>query len=213
MITQDNYILSGRRSLTQKLRSQHPLLRFFIAFGFLTGLSVVVLLGIFIFKFQAFSSDVKVFIPRSFILGTIMIVLSAFCCHSLRVTFMRQQLKAASLFYGLTIACGLFFCFLVLVGWREMAFLDHQFALDRWNASMIVASISLVLGLAVITACVVSLVLCIRFMRKSFSLVGQLIISTNPFENKRIKKLTTFWYFLSLNWLLAFFVFTMAKIY
>lgn len=214
MLIQDNFIQSEeRKSFSQKFKSQHPLQRLFFVIVFFIGLSIVGFLGLFIFKFHAFSSGVKIFIPRNFILGTILIVLASFCMHSLRVAFSHNQYKIACLFYIASILCGFIFCFSMLAGWREMAFLDHQFALERWNASMMVAIVSLLSFAAVMIACVVTTFLCVKFTKRAFSVVGELLLSTNPFESKRLKFVARFWYFLSLNWLFAFFVFTMAKIY
>lgn len=214
MLTQDNFIQSDeKQSFSQKFKNQHPLQRTFAAIGFLTGMSIVGFLGLFIFKFHAFSSDVKIFIPRNFILATILIVLASFCMHSLRVTFSHGQYKVAASFYMASIFCGLVFCFSILAGWREMAFLDPQFALERWNASMMVAIISLLAFGVVLAACIVTVFLCVKFTKRAFSVVGELLLSTNPFESKRLRFVARFWYLLSLNWLLAFFVFTMAKIY
>lgn len=188
-----------------------PLIKVAHAIMLLTALLLCILVLFLIIRFDAFSPEVKIFIPRSFFVATVTMLVASFSVHSLVLSIKTNKWRAAMFCYAFTVLCGVAFLFGILTGWRELAFNDHQFSLEWFNASMMVFLISVEFFVMVFVVVALTTFFACKFISKARSLVGQLIISTNPYELKRVKKIAQLWYFLSSAWLLAFFIFVIGK--
>lgn len=167
---------------------------------------------IFLFMIVAFavsrpeSSDLmNTRFPKSFVISTIVILLSSFSVSKVVPAFEKDDLEELKKWMGLTFLLGLVFAMSQLTGWRELSQYGITFSGDRARTYLYVISGLHVLHiLGIMVFLLASLMYCHKVSKDA---VKHLVYATNPYQKIKLKMLTDFWHFVDLLWLVLFLYF------
>lgn len=143
--------------------------------------------------------------PKSFVLSTIVILLSSFCVSRVIPAFEKDDLEELKKWMGLTFLLGLIFSMCQLTGWQELERNGISFSGDRSRVYLYVIS-----GLHVLHMAGVMIFLLASLMHShkvSKDVVNQLMYTTNPYQKVKLKMLTDFWHFVDVLWVIVFLYF------
>lgn len=148
-------------------------------------------------------------LPKPFIISTIILMISSFVMIKARQYFMRDMPKRSVIFLALALSLGVAFAVLQVFGWIE--FYQTGFEVSSQNVASsyvyVISGIHLVhvaLALALLSTVLVSC------YRKTRNIVDELILTTNPFEKKKVEMLAVFWHYIDIMWIFLFFYFVIT---
>lgn len=143
--------------------------------------------------------------PKSFVVSTMVILLSSFCVSRVIPAFEKDDLEELKKWMGLTFLLGLIFSMCQLTGWKELEQNGISFSGDRSRVYLYVIS-----GLHVLHMTGVMIFLLASLMqchKVSKDVVNQLMYATNPYQKVKLKMLTDFWHFVDILWVIVFLYF------
>lgn len=167
---------------------------------------------VFLFMIVAFAASrpesadlVSVRFPKSFVVSTMVILLSSFCVSKMIPAYEKDDLEDLKKWMGLTFLLGLIFSMSQLTGWKELEQNGISFSGDQSSVYLYVIS-----GLHVLHMGGVMIFLLASLMhchKVSKDVVSQLMYSTNPYQKVKLKMLTDFWHFVDVLWVVLFLYF------
>ncbi len=167
---------------------------------------------VFLFMIVAFAASrpdsaelISAKFPKSFVISTIVILLSSFCVSKVIPAFEKDDLEDLKKWMGLTFLLGLIFSMSQLTGWKELEQNGISFAGDGSRVYLYVIS-----GLHVLHMVGVMIFLLASLMhchKVSKDVVNQLMYTTNPYQKVKLKMLTDFWHFVDVLWIVLFLYF------
>lgn len=148
-------------------------------------------------------------LPKPFVISTIILMISSFMMIKARQYFMRDMPKRSVIFLSLALVLGIAFAVLQVFGWIE--FYQVGFEISSHNvASSYVYVISGIHLVHVVLALSLLLSVLVPCYRKTRNIVDELILTTNPFEKKKVEMLAVFWHYIDIMWIFLFFYFVIT---
>ena len=147
-------------------------------------------------------------IPRSFIIGTFVLLISGFTVSKLIVYFRDENIEKLRNYMAWTFVLGLVFTVFQFLGWKELKDMGVDFSGFPSGSFLYVLSGIHIFHL--LGAMVFSLIMLFQYRQKSADEVQQLILLTNPYERMRIKLFMDYWHFMDLIWLVLFLIFVLT---
>jgi cytochrome c oxidase subunit 3 len=194
-----------RQEAYKKMESLHP--HQVMLYVSMVGSAIV-----FLFMIVAFAvsrpeaSDlVNPRFPKSFVVSTIVILLSSFSVSKVIPAFEKDNLEDLKKWMGITFLLGLVFAMSQLTGWKELSEYGISFSGDKARTYLYVIS-----GLHVLHMAGIMIFLLAALMqchKVSKDVVKQLVYATNPYQKIKLKMLADFWHFVDVLWLVLFLYF------
>lgn len=147
-------------------------------------------------------------IPRSFIIGTFILLISGYTVSKLVLHFREENIEKLRNYLAWTFVLGLSFTAFQFLGWRELKNMGVNFSGFPSGSFLYVLSGIHIFHL--VGAMVFSLIMLFQFRQKSADEVQQLLLLTNPYEKMRLKLFTNYWHFMDLIWLVLFLIFVLT---
>lgn len=186
----------------KKIEQLHPY-RMLLYLGMLSSTLVFFFLATaFVFSQPENNSPGQYHIPRSFIISTIIIIVSAFVSERIVPAFLEQNLRKTKLHLAYTLSLGILFILFQFKGWQELAGSGIDFTgLPSGSFLYLLSGIHLFhLAGAMIYATLLFLLL----NKSEKDQVKSLVILTNPYEKMRLELFSLYWKFMDIVWLLLF---------
>lgn len=143
--------------------------------------------------------------PKSFVISTIVILLSSFSVSKVIPAFEKDDMEDLKKWMGITFLLGLVFAMSQLTGWKELSQYGITFSGNKARTYLYVIS-----GLHVLHMAGIMIFLLAALMhchKVSKDVVKQLVYATNPYQKIKLKMLTDFWHFVDVLWLVLFLYF------
>jgi cytochrome c oxidase subunit 3 len=192
-----------RREAFKKMEQMHP--HQLMLYVSLVGSTIIFLFMAVAFtasKPEAFSF-LKIDFPKSFVVSTIVMLLSSFTASKIIPAFEKDDIDELKKWLGVTFLLGLIFATTQFLGWRELQLNNILFSGDRSGAYLYVVSGLHVIHVGAILIYLLNLLL--KCHKVSLDAVQRLMYVTNPYQKVRFKILVDFWHFVDVLWVLLFF--------
>ncbi|WP_255157749.1 cytochrome c oxidase subunit 3 [Siphonobacter sp. BAB-5385] len=177
-------------------------------FGFMLRLAMFGSVLIFVFVLLAYilrrhgdTNWDNVTLPRIFWLSTAVILASSATLHSAKSAFRKEHFLNYRIMLGLTLALGVSFVVLQIIGWNEM--LQRGISMQGSPAGAFIYMIS---GLHVL-----HIVGGLFFLARSFwealrnhKYLDAYVYSVNPPNQLKLNLMTLYWHFVDILWILLF---------
>lgn len=147
-------------------------------------------------------------IPRSFIIGTFILLISGYTVSKLVLHFREENIEKLRNYLAWTFVLGLSFTAFQFLGWRELKNMGVNFSGFPSGSFLYILSGIHIFHLA--GAMVFSLIMLFQFRQKSTDELQRLLLLTNPYEKMRLKLFTNYWHFMDLIWLVLFLIFVLT---
>lgn len=167
---------------------------------------------VFLFMIVAFAASrtestelIAARFPKSFVISTIVILLSSFSVSKVVPAFESDDLDELKKWMGITFLLGLVFSMSQLIGWKDLEQSGISFSGDRPRTYLYVISGLHVMHMGGIM--IFLLVMLMQCHKVSKDVVRHLVYATNPYQKIKLKMLRDFWHFVDILWLVLFLYF------
>jgi cytochrome c oxidase subunit 3 len=167
---------------------------------------------VFLFMIVAFAASrpestelIAARFPKSFVISTIVILLSSFSVSKVVPAFESDDLDELKKWMGITFLLGLIFSMSQLTGWKELEQNGISFSGDRSRTYLYVISGLHVMHMAGIMIFLLAMLM--QCHKVSKDVVRHLVYATNPYQKIKLKMLRDFWHFVDVLWLVLFLYF------
>ncbi len=192
----------------QKIENMHPYQTLMYLGMFGSGLIFLFLTVAFLASGSGNMDGIGFKMPRSFIISTLVILLSGYTVSKMSLHFKEESVKKLKNSLFTTFLLGLIFTALQLLGWKELTGMGIDFkGLPSGSFLYVLSGIHI---FHLIGAMVFSLIMVIQYSKREKDQVQHLILLTNPFEKMRIDLFTKYWHFMDLIWLILFLTFVVS---
>jgi cytochrome c oxidase subunit III len=195
-------------SALQKIEKMHPhkmLLYFSMLASFLIFFFMILAYTVSMPDYEESSFD---YFPKSFILSTIILILSSVSLSKALPAFKNDKVKTLERSLGITLMFGLLYALFQYIGWVQLTEAGIYFDGSPSGSYLYVISglhlIHLFGGMVALTY------MYLKSLKASKDPVKSLILITNPYQKLRLEILTTYWHFMDAIWmgLFIYFLFT-----
>ena len=185
----------------QKLRAMHP----FRLFMYIALIGIGIMFGFLIVAFW-FTNNIKTFyLPKSFTISTLLIILSSGALLRTKFYFLRDEPEKLNSSIITTFVFGALFIIMQFVGWQEMQVKNIHLAGAVNGAYLYIIS---GLHLAHFIGGVIFLIFVLKRVYKSKKdIVFRLVFSTDPYQLMIIQLLSLYWHFMGFLWLMMYLIF------
>jgi cytochrome c oxidase subunit 3 len=194
-------------SSSHKKDKAHPY-RIILGFSMASsGFLFLVMLGLYaIQRFQVGNPLDTIYIPKAFILSTLVILGSSFLLVKAKQHFFKDEVAPTLRLLGVVFLLGIGFVTLQMVGWAELH--AHGFHFPDLNVASSYVYVITGIHLAHV-ALAVGLMgyLWYSLYKKSRDLVSRLVMETNPYEKQKFDVVVALWHYVDLLWVILFLVF------
>ena len=147
-------------------------------------------------------------LPRYFSLSTIVLVLSSYTIGQARRLYTQDDLASLGRCLGATLLLGSVFAGLQVLGWRELVQYGVPFqGNDSTSSGQFIYLISALHVAHLLGGMLFLLVLLLRVLRANRDAVRGLVFIRNPYQQRQLKLLGTYWHFIDVLWVALFAVF------
>jgi cytochrome c oxidase subunit 3 len=195
-------------SWVYRLESQHPhaMIIYLVMLG--VGMLFLFLTGAYFLTLSKNNMIAFAHFPKSFIISTILIIISSFTLRNSVKYFNEDNLQKLRSTLLITFMIGVCFCCFQVVGWYELTQSKVFFTGAASGTFLYLISglhiLHLLGGMAF-------MVIEYRFVKQlETDSVQRLVLTTSPYEKMRINLLTQYWHLMDLIWVLLFFCFLLA---
>jgi cytochrome c oxidase subunit III len=170
----------------------------FILFSMLIAYMVTKPEGVVIYQY---------YIPKTFILSSFILGLSAYSISRILPLYRRDDLKGVSKHLGLSLVYGLVFSVLQFAGYQKLT--EMGVYVDSQAATSYLFVISAIHGLLLVGGLFALMVSYYNTLKNSRDVVKTLIMVTTPYQKIKLEMLVSFWLFVNISWsaLFLFFLF------
>ena len=147
-------------------------------------------------------------LPRYFSLSTIVLVLSSYTIGQARRLYTQDDLTSLGRCLGATLLLGCVFAGLQVLGWRELVQYGVPFqGNDSTSSGQFIYLISALHVAHLLGGMLFLLVLLLRVLQANRDAVRGLVFIRNPYQQRQLKLLGTYWHFIDVLWVALFAVF------
>jgi cytochrome c oxidase subunit 3 len=197
-----------RLSTLDKIEKLHP--HKMLLYLIILGSSVIFFFMLIAFtatytRWQAEVGLSEFFLPKAFILSTLILGFSSFIASHFLRAYRQEKLRKLRNLLGITLGLGLVFTLCQYWGWHEL----EQSGLSLSGISS-GAYLYIISGLHILHLVGGMFFLSYEFIKISAAAndaVRSLILTTNPYEKTRLELLTAYWHYMDLLWLALFLYF------
>lgn len=188
-----------------KIENMHPYRTILYLGMFSSGLLFFFLTTAFVLSQPGSGVYDQFTIPKSFILSTLVILVSSYTSGKIIPGFLSEQPEQAKKYLLYTLLLGLVFSTSQFLGWTELSDMGIDFrGLPSGSFIYLLSGIHLFhLGGALIYA----LVLLVQIGKTEKDPVKSLILLTNPYEKMKLDLFSVYWKFMDAVWLILFLLF------
>lgn len=194
------------RNYLKKIENLHPY-QTLLYLGMLSSGIIFLFLAIaFILIQQPDQLNLAYFkMPLSFLASSIVMVVSGVFVGKLSLYYRQEKIKELKNTLFLTLALGLVFTFLQLLGWRELTLSGLDFTgIPSGSFLYVLTGIHI---LHLLGAMVYGAVLFAQFHKVEKDMLKTLLVMVNPYERMKLRLFTLYWYFMDGVWLVLFLLF------
>ncbi len=158
------------------------------------------ILLVFIMK-EVRNIDIPVSIPKVFWLSTALILASSYTLNQANKTFRNEKFRQYRLHIALTLALGILFILLQLLGWKQL--LNLGITMSNNTGGMFIYVLS---GLHIFHTLggIIALVSANKDAFQRLNYVDSFVYSVNPPKQLKIKLISIYWHFIDILWLILF---------
>lgn len=150
----------------------------------------------------------KIFIPKAFMISSIIIAISSFSISKALPAFKNDKVKVLERSLGMTLLLGLLFSLFQYIGWVQLT--ESGIYLNGTPAGSYLYVISGLHVIHLIAGMLALLYMYLKSLKARKDAVKSLILVTNPFQKMRLEMLTVYWHFMDALWLLMFLYFVLT---
>ncbi len=172
-----------------------------------SGFLFLVMLGLYaIQRFQVGNPLDAIYIPKAFIISTLVILISSFLLVKAKQHFFKDETTPTLRLLGAVFLLGLVFGVLQIMGWAELH--AHGFHFPDLNVASSYVYVITGIHLAHV-AMAIGLMgyLWYSLYKKSRDLVSRLVMETNPYEKQKFDVVVGLWHYVDILWIILFLVF------
>ncbi len=189
----------------QKIENMHPYRTILYLGMFSSGLLFFFLTTAFVLSQPGSGVYDQFIIPKSFILSTLIILVSTYTSGQITPGFLSDQPEKAKKYLFYTFLLGLFFSASQFLGWTELSEMGIDFrGLPSGSFLYLLSGIHL---FHLAGALIYALVLLVQISKKEKDPVKSLILLTNPYEKMKLDLFSVYWKFMDAVWLILFLLF------
>jgi cytochrome c oxidase subunit 3 len=196
-----------KESWIQKIENLHPYQTLMYLGMFGSGL-------IFLFMTLAFLGSepgnmvaVGFKMPKSFILSTLIILVSGYTASNMLIHFKEERIKKLKDSLLTTFLLGLNFTILQFIGWKELTVMGVDYrGLPSGSFLYVLSGIHI---FHLVGAMIFSILMVFKYHQSEKDEIKHLLLLTNPYEKMRIQLFTTYWHFMDLIWIVLFLIFVL----
>ncbi len=158
------------------------------------------ILLVFIMK-EVRNIDIPVSIPKVFWLSPALILASSYTLNQANKTFRNEKFRQYRLHIALTLALGILFILLQLLGWKQL--LNLGITMSNNTGGMFIYVLS---GLHIFHTLggIIALVSANKDAFQRLNYVDSFVYSVNPPKQLKIKLISIYWHFIDILWLILF---------
>jgi cytochrome c oxidase subunit 3 len=185
-----------------KLEQLHPYKTLIYLAMFSSGLIFLFMTAAFVLSQSESSTFNQNTIPKSFIISSFVLLVSAFISEKIIPAFLSHNLKKTKIMLIWILGLGLLFSALQFKGWQELSELGIDFTgLPSGSFLYLLSGIHLV---HLLGAMLYAFILFYQIHRREKDEVKTLVLLTNPYEKMKLELFSIYWKFMDTVWLVLF---------
>jgi cytochrome c oxidase subunit 3 len=185
-----------------RLEQLHPYKTLIYLAMFSSGLIFFFMTTAFVLSQSETSTFNQYTIPKSFIISSLFLLVSAFVSEKIIPAFLSHNLKKTKTMLIWIMGLGLLFSTLQFKGWQELSELGIDFTgLPSGSFIYLLSGIHLV---HLIGAMLYAFVLSYQIHQREKDDVKTLVLLTNPYEKMKLELFAIYWKFMDAVWLVLF---------
>ena len=172
-----------------------------------SGFLFLVMLGLYaVQRFQVGNPMDAIYIPKAFILSTLVILASSFLLIRAKQHFFKDEVAQTLRLLAAVFILGLVFSTLQIMGWAELH--AHGFHFPDLNVASSYVYVITGIHLAhVVMAISLMGYLWYSLYIKSRDPISRLVMETNPYEKQKFDVVLGLWHYVDILWVVLFLVF------
>jgi cytochrome c oxidase subunit III len=196
-----------KESWIQKIENLHPYQTLMYLGMFGSGLIFLFMTLAFLGSESGNMDSVGFKMPKSFILSTLIILISGYTASNMLIHYKEEQVKKLKDSLLTTFLLGLGFTVLQFIGWKELTMMGVDFrGLPSGSFLYVLSGIHI---FHLVGAMIFSILMVYKYHQTEKDEIKHLLLLTNPYEKMRIQLFTTYWHFMDLIWVVLFLIFVL----
>jgi len=197
-----------KESLLKRIENMHPYQTLMYLGMFGSGLIFLFMTVAFLASGTGNMEGTAFRMPKSFMISTLVILLSSFSAFRMNIAFEKEELKNLKNNLLYTFFLGLIFTGLQFFGWRELTRMGVDFrGLPSGSFLYVLSGIHL---FHLIGAMVFALIMVMHYQRSEKDSIKHLLLLTNPYEKMKIQLFSRYWHFMDIIWMALFLIFVLT---